>query len=137
VADILLVDDDEDMRALLADLLKSVGHTVRTAENGAAGLRLLNEPLPQVVISDVEMPVLNGPAMLYRMFIEDLGRENIPFILISGSPGLVGIAAAAGTPYYLRKPFDFARLEEVVQQALAGGLPPRPHFAGKLEGTDF
>jgi DNA-binding NtrC family response regulator len=78
------------------------------------------------VISDVEMPVLDGPAMIYRMFVEDLGRENIPVILISGAPGLPKVVAALGTPYSLAKPFSVSALSNVLDRALAEARPPHP-----------
>ena len=56
--------------------------------------------------------MLDGPAMVYRLFVEDLGRENIPVILVSGHPNLPRIATAIGTPYFLAKPFEMDRLDE-------------------------
>jgi hypothetical protein len=43
--------------------------------------------------------------MAARMFVENLGRENIPIVIVSGSEGLPATAASVGTPYYLPKPF--------------------------------
>ena len=126
MARILLIDDDDDMREILTDLLELHGHEIRTGRNGADGLRALDDEFPQLVISDVEMPVLDGPAMIYRMFVENLGRENIPTIMVSGSPCLVEIAAAIGTPYFLSKPFGEETLFSTVDRALAEAQPPRP-----------
>src|SRR4051812_21624159 len=104
MTDVLLVDDDDDSRFLLGELLTSAGHDVRTARDGIEALTLIDERYPQLVVSDVEMPHLDGPAMVYRLFVEDLGRENIPLIFVSGHPNLRAIAEAVGTPYYLSKP---------------------------------
>ena len=60
------------------------------------------------------------------MFVEDLGRENIPVILMSASPRLQVIAQAAGTPYFLAKPFPIPDLLALVDRALAEAIPPRP-----------
>jgi DNA-binding NtrC family response regulator len=126
MAHILLVEDDDDIRDLLADILAMRGHEVRTGRNGVEGLRRLDEAFPQVVVSDIDMPKLDGPSMVYRMFVENLGRENIPLIFVSASAGLERIAAAIGTPYFLAKPFDPSALLALIARALIEGLPPRP-----------
>ncbi len=127
MADLLLVDDDDDHRDLLSDLLVMDGHVVRSVEDGALALHALDQRFPQLVISDVEMPVLDGPAMVYRMFIENLGRENIPVILLSANPCLPDIAGAVGTPYYLGKPFEYQTFRSLLHRALGEARPPRPN----------
>jgi CheY-like chemotaxis protein len=124
--DILLVDDDEDSAFLLGELLQARGYPLRRAWQGAEALRLIDEHFPQVVVSDVEMPVLDGPAMVYRMFVENLGRENIPLILVSGRPDLPAIARSVGTPYFLAKPFDIVDLVALVDRAATEAIPPSP-----------
>jgi DNA-binding NtrC family response regulator len=126
MAHILLVEDDDDIRCLLADILTLRGHEVRTGRNGVEGLQRLDEAFPQIVVSDVDMPKLDGPNMVYRMFVENLGRENIPLIFISASAGLRRIAAAVGTPYFLAKPFNPSALLALIARALVEGIPPRP-----------
>jgi two-component system chemotaxis response regulator CheY len=126
VAHILLVEDDDDIRDLLADILTVRGHEVRTGRDGVEGLQLLDEAFPQVVVSDIDMPRLDGPGMVYRMFVENLGRENIPLIFVSASHALHSIARVIGTPYFLAKPFDPAALMALIARALAEGYPPRP-----------
>jgi two-component system C4-dicarboxylate transport response regulator DctD len=126
LADILVVDDTEDFLFLLEALLETEGYAVRRSTNGADALALVDQRFPQLVISDVEMPKLDGAAMILRMFIENLGRENIPVILISGHPGLAATAAAVGTPYFLSKPFDPPALLSLITEALREKIPPRP-----------
>lgn len=128
--DLLLVDDDDDGAYLLAELLGTRGYQVRRAANGEEGLRRFDERFPQVVISDVEMPVLDGPAMVYRLFIENLGRENVPLVLLSGRSDLADIADAVGTPYYLTKPFDFPEMVSLLERATTEAIPPRPAEVG-------
>ena len=117
-ADILLVEDNDEFRAVFAEFLEEAGHNVRVAANGIEGLNLIDDRLPGVVISDVEMPVLDGPTMLSRMFVENMECAKIPFILISGSAELPAIAAAIGTPYFLAKPFSGEALLELLARAL-------------------
>jgi CheY-like chemotaxis protein len=126
MSNVLLVEDNQDLRELLKDLLELQGHEVRVVTDGVEALRELDAKFPQLVISDLEMPALDGLALIYRMFIENLGRENIPVILMSASPRLQQVAEAAGTPYAIAKPFSVASLEALVTRALAEAIPPRP-----------
>jgi DNA-binding NtrC family response regulator len=126
MASIVLIDDDDDIRETMSDLLALEGHDVRAARNGVEGLQALDDRFPQLVVTDVEMPVLDGRAMVYRMFVENCGRENIPVILVSGTPDLRDIAAALGTPYYLAKPFPLEALNATIDRALTEAIPARP-----------
>jgi DNA-binding NtrC family response regulator len=126
MASILLIEDDDDIRETMADLLAIEGHEIRVARNGMEGLQALDDRFPQLVVTDIEMPVLDGPAMVYRMFVENLGRENVPIIVVSGAPDLRQIAAAIGTPYYLGKPFPLDALNATIERALSEAIPARP-----------
>lgn len=124
MADLLLVDDDPDITEVLAEFLRDQGHSVRVAANGEEGLRLLGERFPDVVLLDVEMPVLGGPSMAHRMFLQDLGRERVPILFLSGVPDLNQVAARVGTTYYLPKPFSLTRLLEVLDEAVKEHAAP-------------
>jgi DNA-binding response OmpR family regulator len=118
MANLLVVDDDPDIAETLAEFLRGEGHSVRIAANGEEGLRLLGDGLPDVVLLDVEMPVLDGPRMAHNMFLQDLGRELVPILFLSGVPDLDRVAAHWGTPYYLPKPFSLDRLLQMLDQTL-------------------
>ncbi len=122
----LIVDDDEDVAWAVEQLVLSAGHTVRVAADGEAGLAALAERAPDVVILDVEMPLLDGPGMAYRMFVHDAGLEEIPIVLLSGVFELHKVAERVGTPYFTPKPFDPRQLLALVQRALTERAPPRP-----------
>jgi DNA-binding response OmpR family regulator len=110
-ADILIVDDDREVSAVLAEVLGAAGYCVRVAHDGDAGFRMLGErKLPDAMIVDVEMPQLTGPEMVYQMIIADAGKEHIPIILVSAIVGLAEVAKNVGTPYFLGKPFDIDTL---------------------------
>lgn len=126
MADVLIVDDDFDMVDVCADVLRFDGHHVRFARNGQEGLARITEALPDLLLCDVEMPVLTGPDMAYRMFLRDAGQEKIPIILSSGARDLREIAARVGTPYFLAKPFSVDHLRALTVRALAERTPPRP-----------
>jgi DNA-binding response OmpR family regulator len=124
MADLLLVDDDPDIAETLSEFLRDQGHRVRVAANGAEGLRLLEEGYPDVVLLDVEMPVLDGPLMAHCMFVQDVGRERVPILFLSGVADLDHIAAHVGTPYYLPKPFSLDRLLLMLARALRERTAP-------------
>lgn len=126
MADVLIVDDSADLRILLEAIIEAVGHNARTADDGRTGLAAVAKQRPDIVLLDVEMPVLSGPEMAYELFLRDLGNEKIPIVLISGVVGLEDLAAAVGTPYFLSKPYSPKDLLQIVNRALREGIAPRP-----------
>jgi DNA-binding NtrC family response regulator len=129
MAAFLIVDDDLDVAELLKQLLEEDGHEVRLANNGEEGLRQLAMRLPDVVLLDIQMPILDGPGMAYRMFIRDLGMEQIPIVLSSGAAYASAIAEEIGTPYRLGKPYGYDELSQIIQRALSERTAPTPRFA--------
>jgi CheY-like chemotaxis protein len=125
MAAVLIVDDDDDVASATGDLLRSEGHEVRIAANGEHGLRLIAETHPDVIVLDVEMPVLDGPSMAYQLLVRDCGLESIPIVLVSGKVGLRQTAALVGTPYALGKPCDAQALLDMLDRALREGKTPR------------
>ena len=126
MADILVVDDNVDLAETLSAVLEIAGHVVRVATDGRAGLAALDERLPDLVILDVEMPVLDGPGMARRMLVEDLGREDVPILIASALCDLSQVVARVGTPYFIAKPCGIEELMSVVDRALRERAPPRP-----------
>lgn len=126
MADILLVEDDDDVALLMEAFLEDDGHSVRVAHDGEEGLARLRDKLPDLVLLDVEMPVMGGPGMAAEMIAENAGKERIPLLMISGTVGLSAIAAMVGTPYFLAKPFLPNELMALVGRALRERRPPSP-----------
>jgi DNA-binding NtrC family response regulator len=119
MANLLLVDDDNDLVEGLGELLREEGHEVRTACTGEEGLKLLRAaPLPDAVVLDVDMPILGGPGMAHQMLLHDAGEENVPVFLVSGNEDLPQIAARMGTPYFLAKPCGIAAFLVLLERAL-------------------
>jgi DNA-binding NtrC family response regulator len=126
MATILVVDDDIDTGDLLADLLREGGHAVRVARDGRDGYEQLQSSRADLVVLDVEMPVLTGPEMAYAMFLHNVGMDKIPVVLLSGALNLRGIAQSVGTPYFVGKPCNIETLLAVVDQALVHRVYPQP-----------
>ena len=104
---VLIVDDDQKVRALLTELIENEGYEVVSAADGGSGLELVNSFEPDVVISDVVMPVLDG-IELCRKIKEAPGTTDIPVLLISGlrnsaEDSIEGLTAGADD--YLDVPF--------------------------------
>ena len=133
MAEILLVEDDSDVAESLRLLLEDWGHKVRSAGNGHEGMVALADWLPDLVLLDVEMPVLDGPGMALRMFLENAGKERLPVVLVSGASNLRTVAQQVGTPYAIAKPFSVEALEALVRRALEERLVPVPQT--KAAGT--
>ena len=118
MASILIVDDDWDVAESLEMLLEGEGYCVCIAHDGREGLASLRDPRPDLIVLDVEMPLLDGPGMALQLLIRDSGLENIPIVLASGAAGLKAVAARIGTPYAVSKPFDVDDFLALVAQAL-------------------
>lgn len=104
---ILIVDDDEKIRGLLAELIEIEGYEVASAADGGSGLDLVTSFEPDVVISDVVMPVLDG-IELCRQIKKNSRTADIPVLLLSGNrnaaaDSLEGLTAGADD--YLDIPF--------------------------------
>ena len=126
VGDILIVEDDAELAVTLADLLALRGHTTRVAFDGREGLRAMEDRLPDLILLDIEMPVLDGPGMAHAALTRDAGRELIPIILSSGYADIDAIAERIGTPYRIPKPCSLNALTKLVDLALTERRPPQP-----------
>ncbi|HEY5375774.1 MAG TPA: response regulator [Polyangiaceae bacterium] len=125
MAHLLLVDDDDDIVELFARFLRSKGHEVRSASTGEEGLQALRAaPLPDLLVLDVDMPVLGGPGMAHKMLLHDAGEESVPILLMSARDDLPQIAVQMGTRYFLRKPADSAQFLEMLERALREHCAP-------------
>ena len=104
---ILVVDDDPVLQGSIAGYLEFAGYTVVVADDGREGLAVISDERPDLVITDVEMPRLNGIEMirLVRQFSSALSR--VPIIVLTGSFSEFGAEAiSAGADRALAKPVD-------------------------------
>ena len=108
---VLCVDDEEQIRNLLTDLLTDEGYEVRTAPNGAAALSVVEHWRPDVILLDINMPVMDGYAFA-RAYRER--GDGAPIIVITAGERLPHAAEHAGAVAYVAKPFDLDALLETV-----------------------
>lgn len=117
---VLVVDDDEGVRAVMATALEDDGWQVATAENGRRALDSLQAWRPEAIILDLRMPVMDGLtfAQRYREFPE----PRAPLILISATVTRAAIVET-GAVTGLRKPIDLDVLLDAVREHADAGDP--------------
>jgi two-component system chemotaxis response regulator CheY len=119
----LLVDDFSTMRRIIRNLLKELGYTnVDEAEDGVAGLAMLQQGGFDFVISDWNMPNMTGIDML-RAIRADAAIKHLPVLMVTAEARKENIveAAQAGANGYVVKPFTAATLEEKLNKILSKG----------------
>jgi DNA-binding NtrC family response regulator len=126
---ILVVDDDPGSRALLADALRGEGYEVETAADGFKALPKLQEFAPDLLLTDLKMPGMDGIQLMQKAFESE--PEPVA-ILITGSSSVDTAVAAmrAGAEDYITKPINIGELRIIVQRALERRLLARE--AGQL-----
>jgi CheY-like chemotaxis protein len=122
---ILVVDDDADLLEALELELSGRGFEVRTAGNGAEALSHVRGERPMLIITDLEMPVMNGRKML-QLLRQDERARVVPVIVLSAF-GYEWEAELMGAQDFVRKPVSAGQLEQVIGRVLAGA--PRPKAA--------
>jgi two-component system, chemotaxis family, chemotaxis protein CheY len=113
---VLVVDDDEGVRAVMATALEDDGWTVQTAENGRTALETLNWARPEAIILDLRMPVMDGLTFAERY--RDFPEPRAPLILISATVSETAVQAT-GAVTSLRKPVDLTILLDTVREFAA------------------
>lgn len=81
--DILIVDDDRDVRELFSFVLEGAGATVAIAEDGVSGLQAAHAHKPDLVVTDIAMPRMDGINMVRRLR-QDEPTKNIPIVAVTG-----------------------------------------------------
>jgi len=114
-ARILIVEDDDFVRASMVSSLEALGHKVTQAADGEAGLAALQRARPELLITDYLMPGMTGADLMVRtraMF------PGLPMIIATGYADMKAIEQVIGDDIVLRKPFQLAELAVSVGQAL-------------------
>jgi DNA-binding response OmpR family regulator len=116
---IVVIDDDAGTRMLVGQVLKKEGHEVMVAEDGAKGLALIRQYKPDLVVSDVQMPLLDGFEVLDRVR-NDETLATTPVILLTSLQDRSHMrqGMTTGADDYLTKPFAPQELREAVSAQL-------------------
>lgn len=116
----LIVDDFSTMRRIVRGLLKEIGYVnAEEAEDGAVALNLLKNNKFDFVVSDINMPVMNGFELLAAVKADD-SLKHIPILMVTAEARKEDIVRAAkdGAAGYIVKPFTKATLEEKVMKIM-------------------
>ena len=116
---ILIVDDDAAIRALLRLILEGIGYEVGEAHHGGSALAEIGASVPDLVMTDLMMPVLDG-TQLIRCLRSDSRTACIPILVLSANPNAKEIASKADA--VLGKPFNRASLVAIVGSLLTGSM---------------
>jgi two-component system sensor histidine kinase/response regulator len=119
VKTILLIDDDKNVRMALGMALQHCGYRVIEAASGAEGLELARQQLPDLILTDITMPDMDGQAVL-KHIRQDPVLSNKQVVLMTGNPGKVSPrnGMEAGADDFLVKPVGLADLSRCVEARL-------------------
>jgi len=113
---ILVVDDEADIRVLIADILEAAGHDVETAADGDEALFLLEQVQPDLILLDLMMPKVDGREVIEAIRANSANR-HLPIVVVSAQFGLMR-KCSHGVQRYLPKPWDTDVLLETIEQEL-------------------
>jgi two-component system cell cycle response regulator DivK len=113
---ILVVDDQEDLRGVLRDLLAGSGYTVIEAADGEAGVTKAKSERPDLILMDIQMPVIDGYEATRRIKV-DPNLKSIPIVAVSSfaMKGDEEKARAAGCDHYVTKPYSPMQLLRLIR----------------------
>jgi CheY-like chemotaxis protein len=123
---ILVVDDDFGVQKVVQDMMTYFGYETVSATGGYEALKVLEKEHPMLVILDIQMPDLNGLAVLQKIK-SDPKTKDIPVLMLTSLQQVKDVedAFAKGAAGYLTKPLDINRAEIKIKEILAKN-PPKP-----------
>lgn len=135
---ILVIEDNQEVRENLAELLELSGYSVRTAENGRLGVSSAMQDKPDLILCDVMMPEMDGFGVL-RILSQKRTTMDIPFIFLTAKTEKDDIrrGMGLGADDYITKPFDDVELLDIVEMRLKKSLRLKESFDGSKESLDL
>lgn len=112
-ANIVVVDDEQPIAYMVADLLTDEGYGVEVYHDGASALRAICARPPQLVLLDMAMPIMGGEELL--LMLRDIGFAQLPIIMMSADTRLP-TCIEKGANAIIPKPFELTSLLECVAQ---------------------
>ena len=110
---VLVVDDEPDIRLVLSHVLADEGYHVHAAADGQEALDIIERESPDVIITDVRMPRVDGIELVRRL---RAGGRDLPIVIVSAHYAAVDLPGVRFVP----KPFDLDHIVEAVELSLAG-----------------
>jgi DNA-binding response OmpR family regulator len=120
MATILCVEDEDHIREDMAELMEKAGHKALQACDGKVALEMILEHKPDLVVSDITMPVMDGRALLMELRENHPAFADLPFIFLSALADQKDVCEGLklGADDYLTKPLNFEMLLATVQSNL-------------------
>ena len=115
---LLVVDDDAATRSLLTELFNANGYAVVLAENGEEGLKQLLDYAPDLVVLDLQMPVMDGWRFREQQLLSNVRVATVPVVLLTGTNNAAKSAKALHAAGFIEKPFEPDLLLGTVLKAL-------------------
>jgi CheY-like chemotaxis protein len=122
---ILVVDDEQGIVEVLVAVLGDAGHRALGATNGKDALAKLEASMPELVLLDLEMPVMDGAHTL-KALRSDARYAGLPVIMMSGIPESMVKRRCPGADAVLRKPFALDELLATIERLLPAPRAARP-----------
>jgi DNA-binding response OmpR family regulator len=114
---LLIVEDDTDLLGLMALVLSSAGYHVQTALNGRDALQVVAEQMPDLILLDMKMPVMNG--WEFAAAFQARYAHAVPIVVVTAAEDAAARAQDIGAAGWLGKPFDLDDLLAVTQRHLS------------------
>jgi DNA-binding response OmpR family regulator len=120
LAKILIIEDNRDSRDILSKLLRMSGFDVVSASDGETGFETASDQLPDLIITDINMPKLDGIEFVKRIRADRLLAETPVLVVTAFGPTAAREAIQAGANASAQKPFDFDKFLTVVKELIDG-----------------
>jgi len=130
ISDILVVDDDQNMRLTMAEILRDDGYTVHIAASGEEAVELCRTQTFRLILMDVRMPGING-LEAFRGIRQNCKRSQIVLMSAYTDPDLIESALREGVHAFLKKPVDM----EAVGRLIAAVTSTSVLYVGELDAT--
>ncbi|MFT4152859.1 response regulator [Parafilimonas sp.] len=132
---ILVIEDNDEVRENIAEILELANYNVITAPNGKTGAETAIKEIPDLIICDIMMPVLDGYGVLH-LLNQHAETYGIPFIFLTAKSEKADLRKGMelGADDYITKPFDGIELMKAVEIRLKRAEAVKKHFAGPQTG---
>jgi CheY-like chemotaxis protein len=118
MATVLVVDDDPNINQLLCDVIADLGHIPLAAPQGRAALALARAHHPDLILSDVMMPVMDGYALVRAIRADPALVATRVFLMSAATESKRKVESLPAVTGFIPKPFELAQLERLLQSLL-------------------
>ena len=110
---VLIIEDMDDLRAMMGRICEALGFEVVDARNGEDGIKLAQSAMPALIIVDLAMPFVSGASVM-EFLRKSEALKHIPVIFISALPGAAQVAKQYNAEVFLAKPFNPNALRQAI-----------------------